>query len=147
MKAQLNVYGGATGAGARIETTRENLPAVLRLTGEILKQATLPETEFEQARKRAITQLESGKSEPHTLAFTTLNRTIYPYPKGDIRATMTTDESIEEVKNARYEDAKAFYKDFYGASNAELAVVGDFDPAEAERCRRAVWRLEKPRGI
>jgi zinc protease len=30
-----------------IETTRENLPAVLRLAGEILKEPAFPETEFE----------------------------------------------------------------------------------------------------
>ena len=133
LQAQLQVFGSATGAGARIETNRENLPAVLRLAGEILEQATLPESEFEQARKRAITQLEAGKSEPQTQAFTALNRTLYPFPKGDIRATMTTDESIDELKNAKYEDAKAFYKNFYGASNAELAVVGDFDAAEVRK--------------
>ena len=62
-----------------------------------------------------------------------LNRTLYPFPKGDIRATLTTEEEIDEFKNAKYEDAKAFYNDFYGASNAELAIVGDFDAAEAKK--------------
>jgi zinc protease len=133
LQAQLNVFGSATGAGVRIETIKANLPATLRLAGEILKEATLPETEFEQARKRQITQLEAGKAEPQVQAFTTLNRTLYPYPKGDIRATLTTDEEIDEFKNAKYEDAKAFYKSFYGASNGELAIVGDFDAAEAKK--------------
>ena len=133
LQAQLSVFGSATGAGARIETNKENLPAVLRLAGEILRQATLPESEFEQARKRVITQMEAGKSEPQTQAFTALNRTLYPFPKGDIRATMTTEESIDAFQNAKYEDAKTFYKAFYGASNAELAIVGDFDVAEAKR--------------
>ena len=31
------------------------------------------------------------------------------------------------------EDARAFYKNFYGASNGEMAVVGDFDPAEVKK--------------
>jgi zinc protease len=133
LKAQLNVSGGATSANVGIETTRENLPAVLRLAGEILKEATLPESEFEEIRKEQLTFLEFGKTEPQSLAFTEIQRTIYPYPKGDVRATLSIPEEIEEVKSAKLEDAKAFYKRFYGASNGQLAVVGDFDPAEVKK--------------
>ena len=133
LKAQLNVNGGATSANVTIETTRENLPAVLRLAGEILKEATLPETEFEQIRKEQLTQLDFGKTEPQALASTEISRIMYPYPKGDVRATLSIPEEIEEVKSAKLEDAKAFYKKFYGASNAQLAVVGDFDPGAVKK--------------
>jgi zinc protease len=133
LKAQLNVSGGATSADVSIETTHENLPAVLRLAGEILKEATLPESEFEEIRKEQLTQLDFGKTEPQSLAFTEISRTIYPYPKGDVRATLSIPEEIEEVKSVKLEDAKAFYKHFYGASNGELAVVGDFDPAQVKK--------------
>jgi len=133
LKAQLRVNGDATGANVSIETTHENLPAVLRLAGEILKEATLPESEFEEIRKQQLTYLDFGKSEPQSLAFTEISRTMYPYPKGDVRATMSIPEEIEEVKSVKLEDAKAFYKRFYGASNGQLAVVGDFDPAEVKK--------------
>jgi len=133
LKAQLGVNGGTTSANVSIETTHENLPAVLRLAGEILKEATLPESEFEQIRKQQLTQLDFAKTEPQTLAFTEIGRTMYPYPKGDVRATLSIPEEIEEVKSVKLEDAKAFYKQFYGASNGELAVVGDFDPAEVKK--------------
>ncbi len=133
LKAQLSVNGGPTSANVSIETTHENLPAVLRLAGEILKEATLPESEFEQIRKQQLTQLDFGKTEPQALAFTEISRTMYPYPKGDVRATQSIPEEIEDVKSAKLEDAKAFYKKFYGASNGLLAVVGDFDPAEVKK--------------
>jgi zinc protease len=133
LKAQLNVNGGATSATVSIETTHENLPAVLRLAGEILKEATLPESEFEEIRKEQLTQLDFGKTEPQSLAFTEISRTMYPYPKGDVRGTLSIPEEIEEVKAVKLEDAKAFYKNFYGASNGQLAVVGDFDPAEVKK--------------
>jgi zinc protease len=105
----------------------------LQLAGEILKQATLPESEFEEIRKEQLTQLDFGKTEPQSLAFTEISRTIHPYPKGDVRATMSIPEEIEEVKSLKLEDAKAFYKRFYGASNGQLAVVGDFDPADVKK--------------
>ena len=133
LKAQLNVGGDATGARVTIETDRENLPAVLRLAGEILKEAVLPETEFEQIRKQRLTSLEFGKSEPQMVAFTKIQRTLYPYPKGDVRGTPSIEDEIEEVKAAKLDDATAFYKNFYGASHGELAVVGDFDPAEVKK--------------
>ena len=39
------------------------------------------------------------------------------------------DESIAEVKGLTLERVRAFHNDFYGASNAEFAAVGDFDAA------------------
>ena len=53
-----------------------------------------------------------------------------PYPKGDVRYTDTFDESLASYKTTTLEEAKKFYGDYFGASNAELAVVGDFDDAE-----------------
>ena len=46
---------------------------------------------------------------------------------------LSIDEEMEELKAAKLEDARAFYKKFYGASNGALAVVGDFDAAEVKK--------------
>lgn len=133
LKAQLNVSGSATGANVSIETTRDNLAAVLRLAGEILKEAVLPESEFEQVRKEQITFTQFGKAEPQALAPNKLRRTLYPFPRGDVRATLTFDDQVEELKTAKLEDAREFYKKFYGASNGAVAIAGDFDAAEAKK--------------
>jgi zinc protease len=133
LKAKLNVNGDAQGANVSIETTRENLPAVLRLAGEILKEPAFPETEFEQIRKEQITSDEFGRAEPQVVAFNKLHRTLYPFPKGDVRGTLSVDEEIEELKAAKLEEAREFYKKFYGASNGALAVVGEFDAAEVKK--------------
>jgi zinc protease len=133
LKAKLNVSGDAQGANVSIETTRENLPAVLRLAGEILKEPAFPETEFEQIRKEQITSDEFGRAEPQVVALNKLHRTLYPFPKGDVRGTLSVDEEIEELKAAKLEEAREFYKKFYGASNGALAVVGEFDAAEVKK--------------
>jgi zinc protease len=52
---------------------------------------------------------------------------VNPYPKGDPRYVASLDEQIAETKAATLDEAKKFYSDFYGASNAEMSVVGDFD--------------------
>lgn len=133
LKAQLNVGGDATGAQVSIETTRDNLPGALRLAGEILRQPAFPESEFEEIRKEQLTGLDYEKSEPQALASIRIQRIQYPFPRGDVRSTMSIDEELEDVKAAKLEDAKAFYKNFYGASNGELAVVGDFDTSELKK--------------
>src|SRR5665213_795494 len=147
LKAQLNVGGGATSANVSIETTRENLPAVLQLAGEILKQATILETAFDLIRKERITGLENSKNEPQALAPSRLQRALYPFPKGDVRGTRSIDEQIAEVQSAKVEDARAFYKNFYGASHAELAVVGDFDPVAVKKTAAELfgdWKSPAP---
>ena len=45
------------------------------------------------------------------------------------------------------DDAKKFYADFYGASNGELAVVGDFDAAEITKLASELfgsWKSPRP---
>ena len=130
LKAQVDISGGATGATASIQTVRENLPAAMRLVAEILKDPVFPESEFDQIKKAQLTNAESSKSEPQALAPAELARAMNPHPKGDVRATLLPAERIEELQKTTLEDAKKFYRDFVGASNAELAIVGDFDSKE-----------------
>ena len=133
LKAQLEITGSATGVNVRIETSRANLPAVIQLAGEILEQATIPDSEFEQIRKEELTQLEFSKTEPQALAPQRLSRALYPFPRGDVRSTMSIAESMEDLNKAKVEEAREFYKTFYGANHADIAVVGDFDTAEVKK--------------
>ncbi|HYP25827.1 MAG TPA: pitrilysin family protein [Blastocatellia bacterium] len=133
LKARVGVGGGANSVSASIETVRENLPAVLRLVAEILREPSFPASEFEQLKQERLAQIESQRSEPQTAALIAFSRHINPYPKGDVRHVSTPEESIEEIKAVTLDDVKKFYRDFYGASNAWVSVVGDFDPKEIER--------------
>jgi zinc protease len=127
LKARVNIGGGATGVTASIDTVRENLPEVLRLVAEILREPSFPESEFEQIRKANITSIQSALSEPQVLAPVELQRALFPHERGDIRAAMTLNEELEDMQKVTLEDARKFYRNFVGASTAELSVVGDFD--------------------
>ena len=130
LKARVSVGGGATAAVATVETVRENLPAVLRPVAEVLREPAFPESEFDQMKKLLLTSVDNAKTEPQVLASIELNRVMYPHPRGDLRLSTTPEEEIEEVQKVTLAQAKKFYQDFVGASNSELAVVGDFDPQE-----------------
>jgi zinc protease len=72
------------------------------------------------------------------------------YPVGDPRYVPTIDENIDQLKRVTLEEAKKFYSDFYGASNGELAVVGDFDPAEVRKVAEELfgsWKSPKPYSV
>lgn len=130
LKASVNVFGGATSAGARIETTRQNLPEVLKIVAEILREPSFPESEFEQMKQETLTGLESQLSNPQSVAFRKINSHFNVYPKGHPLYQGTIEEEIADVKAVTLEDVKKFYKDFYGASHGEMTVVGDFDEGE-----------------
>src|SRR5262245_46421844 len=147
LKAQANVFGGATQAGAFIETTRENLPAVMRLVAEILRDPSFPAKEFELLKQEAITGAESQRSEPTAIAFNAFLRHMNPYPKGHINYIKTFDESIADMKGVTLEDVKKFHKEFYGADNGELAVVGDFDDKAIAKLSGELfggWKSSRP---
>ena len=127
LKARVNVSGGATHASASIETTRENLPEVMKLLAEVLRQPAFPDKEFEELRQEDLAETEQAKSDPEAIADNAFSRHLGPYPKEDVRYTPTIDEKIELIKAATVAASQKFYTDFYGASNAQLSMVGDFD--------------------
>ncbi len=147
LKAQVQVFGSATGANVRVETIHDNLPAVLDLVGEILTEPSFDSTEFATLRQENLAQLEQQKSEPTTLGSIAYGRYINPWPKGHPRYTPTIEEQVAGYTAATLAGARDFYHDFYGANNGELAVVGDFDPAAVTAVARkyfAEWKSRQP---
>ncbi|HYV63991.1 MAG TPA: pitrilysin family protein, partial [Bryobacteraceae bacterium] len=147
IKATVRVTGSLTGAGASIDTVRAGLVPALRLAAEILREPSFPESDFEQIRQAAIAGIEAQRNEPQSLASNAMNRYLNAsYPPGDPRYVPTVDESIDQLKRVTLDEAKKFYADFYGGSNAELAVVGDFDAAEIRKLAEelfSTWKSPK----
>jgi len=134
LKAQINVSGGVNSASANIQTVEANLPGALKLAAEILREPSFPESEFEQVRQQLIANIEEGRSEPQVLAVQGFERRINSiYPRGDVRYVGTVDEQIEDLKKVTLDEAKRFYQQFYGASEGEFTVVGQFDKAEIQK--------------
>jgi len=130
LKAQVSVRGNAEGATANITTVRANLPAVLRLVGEVLRQPSFDAAEFQTLQRERLAALESQASDPIALAQTALARAMQPYPPGHPRYTTTIPERVANTKAVTVDDARKFWAEFYGVGAGEVAVVGDFDQAE-----------------
>ena len=129
LEAQVRVFGGSSSASFNINTTHDNLPEVIDLVGEMATQPVFNEEEFNKLKVEELTSLEESLSDPQALASNTLSRLTSPYKKGDVRYVMTIEEEIEEIKTMKFEDIQKFYDEYYGASEATVSIVGDFDEA------------------
>ncbi len=71
---------------------------------------------------------QSYENRPFGLTFLKLCDLLYPSPHPYYQCIIG---SIPEIQAASVEDLKGFFREFYGPQNASLAIVGDFDPAQA----------------
>ena len=144
---KLKISGGVSGTNAGIQTTREHLIAALKLIAHVMKEPSFPESEFVQLKKQQITGLESQRSDPVAKGSERLSLIFNTYPKGDWRAASSLDENMTEVNNVSLEDLRAFHREFYGAAQAEIAIVGDFDDAAAAKTINELfgnWKAKQP---
>ncbi|MCC7326465.1 MAG: insulinase family protein [Burkholderiales bacterium] len=132
LRAKVGISGSQTGASASGQTYRAQLADVLRLTAEVLREPSFPASELETLKRQRATAYEAAKTDPQNIAQRALARHNNPYPVGDPRYAPTVDESIAANAAVTVDDVRRFHAQFYGASNAELAIVGDFD-ADATR--------------
>ncbi len=145
--ARLKATVGVSGGGAGIETVRENLPAVLRLVAEILREPSFPESEFAQLRQSGLARIEAQRSDPSALSDIRLRRHMDPHPPRHWSYNATLEERLAELKAVTLDDVRACYRDFYGASDGELSVVGDFDAEEIARLAQELfgdWKSPRP---
>jgi len=126
--------GGAGPAGTpgrltfSVEAKRSTLPAAIKLLGEILREPAFPAAEFDSMKRRSRAGLETMRTEPAALASNRLARALSPYSPGDIRYVPTADENEKRLAAVTLEQVMALYAKQIGASQAEVAIVGDFDP-------------------
>lgn len=141
LQATVTVLGQQTGALAavnppgvgltvNIATIRPNLPEALKLVAEILREPAFSQVEFEQLKTETLTTLENGRSQPLSVGNRESNTAFNKYPRGDVRYAGSLDEELAAIKAVTLDEVKKFHRDFYGASNSALAVVGEFDEPE-----------------
>ena len=147
MKANVRISSFYNTLTVRIETENEYLVDVIKQVGDVIKNPAFPEEEFTKLIDEELAQIEEQRSQPMAIAQLELQRAINPYPKSDIRYNSTFDEDVAMLKATTLEDIKEFYNSFYGANNATVAVVGDFDKDAVQAALEeefGMWKSAKP---
>lgn len=133
-QSRLNVGGQASSVLATLQTTRDELPAVLSLAIEVLREPAFADAELATLRDLLVTSIEFQRSEPQAIVARAFSRHwAQRFEPGHIFHVPTVDEEIEMVRKVTADDLRAFHERFYGAAAAEVVFVGDFDPQAVER--------------
>ena len=146
----MRMPGGSGGLGLitfTIETKRANLPAALDILRQILREPTLPGTEFEVMKNEEIAGAEQGRSDPIRQGLNHIQRLVSKYPSDDVRYVPTVDEQVERLKKVSLDQVQSLYHDYLGAEHGELVVVGDFDSSEILPILARTfegWKSDKP---
>ncbi|MFT6267982.1 MAG: zinc protease [Alphaproteobacteria bacterium] len=130
LKAQVRVSSGVSYTFASISTTNENLPAVLALLANIMKNPSYDEKEFDQYVSTMSVDIEQNIQDPQRLAFNEYSRLQNPYPKGHPLYVETFQESLDQLNKLTLGDVEAFHTQYFGSNNLHVGVVGDFDAKE-----------------
>jgi zinc protease len=133
LKAVLRINGGASGVSVSFETPESNLKETLSLISELLEKPAFPPEDLDELRRAGLSRIEAARTDPQAIANLALRRSISPYATGDFRYVPTLDERAAALEAVSSSDVQSFYRQFYGASNAVFALVGNFDGAAVSR--------------
>ena len=126
---KLNARVSVSLDGATIEVRSENFVPALRLVAETLREPSFPPSEFDELKRAALTATQAQLSDPGANAEVRLSRHLEPYPAGHRHYTPTLEERLEWIRRTTLKDAQSCYRELIGATGADFAMVGEFDPA------------------
>ena len=126
-RAQLRFAGEAGRVTVSFQTTRVNLPAVLEIAKDMLRNSTLPADELAFVVESRLATAEQNLSEPTAIASNVVQRKISPYESDDPRYHSTLQESIERMKTVTIDEIREVYETLLQGDAGELTIVGDFD--------------------
>ncbi|WP_292868217.1 pitrilysin family protein [Nostoc sp. LPT] len=124
---------GERGASLDFQTYREgvhiegdsladDLPILLEILADVVKNSTFPTKELELHRQQTITDLQQELDEPSEVARRVFVQSIYP--KKHPLHTFPTEESLQQIQR---QDLIDFKTKHYRPDTTVLALVGDFD--------------------
>lgn len=126
-------FGGSGGIlSVNMSTTREHLPALVKLVLHIVREANYPTRELVEYQRQANTAISNAMSEPSALAARALARHDNPWPRDDIRYTPTFEEERNEIATLTRQQLEEFHARFYGAGTILFSAVGAFEPDDVK---------------
>lgn len=107
---------------------RKDLPLVIALLAEQLRQPAFNAAELERVKKQIAGQLRRAKENTGALAAIAFARAVYPpaHPNHEL----TIDEKLAALETVTPEHLRVFHAAHYGSAHMTLVFVGDLDPAE-----------------
>ncbi len=115
-------------------------PALINLKN-ILTQPSFPAAAYSRELERLKISVKAGQQSPSNIASLRFYRELY----GDHPYANPSEGTEQSLQKLRLQDLKEFYKKFYVASNAVVAIVGQLSREEAEKMVEELL-VDLPRG-
>ncbi|MEA3405371.1 MAG: pitrilysin family protein [Pseudomonadota bacterium] len=112
----------------RTLTRPEILESALQTFEAILSDSQFDQAIFDRELQRLLIGIKQKSVKPQTIASEALWKELY----GDHPYAHPTSGTVETVKKLTPAKLKAFYKKYYVAQNAMIAIVGNVDKAKAQ---------------
>lgn len=144
--ARLSVVSDTGELSVSLQVKKAELPAALKLVGEILREPSFPESEFEILKRQNLDRFNQAKTDPQALASQTIRQRLTPYERDDVRYVPTIEEGIARITALTVDNLKTAYSQI-GAEGGDLAIVGDFDAEPTLSAIRGIlkdWRGSVP---
>jgi predicted Zn-dependent peptidase len=127
--AQLHLYADTLRAGFAGRCLREDLPVVLEILFEELREPAFPEDEFEKERRKSIAAVRRSLDSTAGQATGALTRRLYPAAHPNYVPEPQTE--LANIEAATLERVTHFHVAHVSPRSLTIAVVGDIDPGEA----------------
>lgn len=129
--ASLSLEADAGRMTFRAQASDADLPQVIGLLAECLREPAFDAATFDSERARLAAELAYAACDPATMAADALARALYP--PGHPRHPSTPDAALARLEALTVEDARRFHRERFGGRDLRVAIVGDIDPEGAGR--------------
>jgi len=128
--AQLNAGAGSFDVGISGRCLKKDLPVVLDLMRQMLREPRFDNEEFDKLKKQQIARLQRQLENTGLQAGSELARQVFP--KSHPFYEPPTEELIKQTESTTLEDLKKFFAEIYGGASLLLVVVGDLEQPTVE---------------
>jgi zinc protease len=114
-------------ASFSLRTLTSEQDKALAVFNKILHQPDFPQAVLTREKKRIIASLQEAATQPDSIVNKAFMQALYgahPY-------SLPESGEIETIKAVKREDVQAFYKQYYSAKSAVIALIGDMTKAQA----------------
>lgn len=123
--ASLDISSNREGVSILGTTLSQDLPVLINILADVLRNAAFPVDQLELSRQQALTQLKLDLDDPSRLGRRTFQQAVYP--AGHPFHNFPTVTSLKAITRDHVVD---FYRQHYHPDSTILTLVGDFDPAQ-----------------
>jgi zinc protease len=117
----------ASALNVNAKCLKQDLPMVLELIAEQLRQPAFSAEEFAKLKRHVTGLTRRSMEDTDFRAATNFVRAVYPV--GHPNREASPEEYLAAVEKTTLEEVKAFHAQYYGPAAMRLVVVGDIEPA------------------